>query len=269
MKLRISICLTVVLLWALIGCPTPPLLPTADKGAVLKELMDRRKRLGVIEADVKLRFPHGVFITHSLEGHAAYKLDKSGPMLRLVAFGPLGIQAFDLLVKDGDFLVKIPGQKKPLCQEDLCKLYGDDTITRTPSLLARIPGLFFGGVPDRLNSDWKFRREPDCSWVTSPDGDAFLVAGIPPQIIRAEIKEENIGTIEIELSGWKRSSAGLYPMRAKVKFDKRALFSFRLRNIKTGPSLPPDVFNMGASLSRPSSKLLILKAFQARFAGLK
>ncbi len=250
----------VVVFSILIGCVGKPSVPTAGKESVVCDLMDRRRRFSVIEADVNFRFPEGVLFASSLEGHAVYKTGENGPMLRLVTFGPMGVQALDLLVKNGDFLVMVPGRKEPMSRRDLCEIYGDNTLTQIPSLLARIPGLFFGGVPDELSHDWEFRRDAGNTWLTSLDGYDFLIVGMPPVIRKVVIANSDIGKIVVEMENWEESSGGLFPIKATTKFDKRTLFSFKIRSFNIGPSLPDDVFIMGAHSRTPLRKLLKIKA---------
>ncbi len=239
------------------GCPGTQFSPPESKEKVIEELKARRAAFSPVEIDFKFKFPKGVFFTASLEGHAVYDLSDNGPRLRLVAFGPLGAQALDLLVTDGEFLVKIPDYSEPLCQEDLCREYGDSPLTRLPSVLAARPGLFIGGVPEGITHDWSFNRTPRGAWLTSPDGKAsYLVVGIPPVIRKAVIEDDTIGTLKVHLDKWEPAPGGPYPKDAVTRFDGRALFSLTVRNWQSKPDLPPELFDMEAKISSSIRNLL-------------
>lgn len=257
MKNRFKIAFATVLLSLVIaGCPGTQFSPPEGKEKVIADLKARRAAFNPVEIDFKFKFPKGVFFTASLEGHAVYELTENGPLLRLVAFGPLGAQALDLLVADGEFLVKLPERSEPLCQEDLCREYGDSPLTRLPSVLAARPGLFIGGVPEGISNDWSFRRTPRGAWLTSPDGASYLVAGVPPVIQKAVIEEGTIGTLVVHMDDWRFAPGGPYPKNAVTKFDNRALFSLTVRNWQSTPSLPPDLFDMKAETTTSIRNLL-------------
>jgi len=257
MKTRYKTALATILLSLLIaGCPGTQFPPPEGKEKVIAELKARRAAFNQVEIDFKFKFPKGVFFTASLEGHAVYELGENGSRLRLVAFGPLGAQVLDLVVADGDFLVKLSDRSEPLCQEDLCREYGDSPLTRIPSVLAARPGLFIGGVPEGISEEWEFRRVPQGAWLRAPDGASYLVAGVPPVIRKAVIQDDGIGTLIVHMDDWKFVRGGPYPRNSVTKFDNRTLFSLTVRDWQKARSLPPDLFDMEAKKSLSIYKLL-------------
>ena len=245
----------------LAGCPFVRLGSTLRKGEVIYELTARRRSMSVVEADFKIRFPEGFLFAAGVEGHAAYELSGDGPKLRLVAFGPMGVQVIDLLVKDGDFMVKAPGIEGPVGQEELRAIYGEGTITRAPALLAKRPGLFFGGIPEGIDSTWSWRHSRQGAWLGSPDGFSLLVSGKPPIIRRAVMFDKEAGEMSIDFGGWQNDSKGPFPTKATIKIDKKTLFHFKLIDLKTGTVLPPGVFVMKTACYYPPYKLLKIKTF--------
>ena len=257
----LSLSLLFVFLTSLCGCPGSNLGFVSNKEEVIGQLLERRKSLGVMEADVKFRFPEGVFFAASLEGHAVYNMADGGPMLRMVAYGPMGVQALDLLVRDGDFRVKVSGRQEPLGREDLIGIYGDGPLTRTPALLAGRPGLFFGGIPDDLDNRWSSRASSLGMWLTSPDGDSYLVGGAPPVIRRAVMDVDGMGVLRIKMGGWERAEEGVFPKKITVKFDEKTLFSFRIRTCEIGPQIPEGLFDMLTLSPGAARKYLLSKTF--------
>lgn len=231
------------------SCPAPfsPILQGVEDEEIPTHLLQRRRRLATIESDVKFTFPPGTFITSSLEGHGAYKFDGPEPRLRVAAGGPLGAVSLDLVVKAGDYRVRLPGRPDLLCEEDLCVIYGDSALIRTPGILARRPGLFFGGIPEEITADWVVSREGETKWLLPREGEEtvrYLIEGDPPRITKAIIKEKNLGMLTIFLEQWEETSAGPVPVKIVVKFDGRALFSLKLRNVEIGGEVPESVFEM-------------------------
>ena len=250
MKKR-ALWITLVLMQAilLLGCPPPPPPPEPLAGdkLILEQLIARRHKMSPMEADVKFMFPPGEFLTATLEGHAAYRLDSDKARLRVAVVGPLGAISMDLLVEQGDFWVKLPGYTEALCQKDLCIIYGDSALIRTPSILARLPGLFFGGIPDDLGEDWTFEEDAEGKWILPPGkkDEKYLVRGNPAVIVKAILSEEGIGTLNVDLDQVEDSLAGPLPTRIIVRFEGRALFSLKLRDCTFGAPLPDGVFKMG------------------------
>jgi hypothetical protein len=112
--------------------------------------------------------------------------------------------------------------------------------------MARRPGLFFGGIPEEIKEDWLIRKEGESKWVVPPQGDGsqYLVEGNPPRIIKAIIKEESVGELAVNLEQWEETFTGPVPIKIVVKFDSRALFSVKLRNVVVGGDVPERVFEM-------------------------
>lgn len=232
--------------WSACPAPLPPLLHGVEEEELPALLAKRRREMATVESDLKFIFPPGTFITSSLEGHGAYKFDGTKPRLRVAAVGPLGAISLDLIVRDGDYRVRLPGRTELLCEEDLCVIYGDSTLIRTPGIMARRPGLFFGGIPEEIKEDWLIKKEGESKWVVPPDGagSRYLVEGNPPRIIKAIIKEENVGELTVNLEQWEETFTGPVPIKIVVKFDSRALFSVKLRNVVVGGDVPERVFEM-------------------------
>jgi|GEM_PF-3429524 len=220
--------------------------PTGACAQILEQLRSRRIAMNSMEADVKFSFPPGTFITASLEGHAAYELANDNPRLRLAAVGPLGAISLDILVEKSDFWVRLPGHVDPLNQKDLCAIYGDGTLIRTPSVLAKRPGLFFGGIPDGVGEGWSFIEDGDGMWLLPPDEKEtrYLVEGNPAVIKKAFLHEKGIGALVVELDQWANSPSGPIPTRINTKFDGRVLFNLKVRNFSFGSTLPDSVFIM-------------------------
>lgn len=234
-------------LWA--ACPAP--LPTVLHGVEDEEipilLAKRRREMATVESDVKFAFPPGTFLTSSLEGHGAYKFDGSSPRLRVAAVGPLGAISLDLIVKDGDYRVRLPGKTELLCEEDLCVIYGDSALIRTPGIMARKPGLFFGGVPEEIGADWRvIKTSIEEKWLIPPEDETakYLVEGNPIRITKALLREKGIGELTLTMEQWEETSAGPVPVKIVVKFDGRALFSVKLRNIEIGGEVPESLFEL-------------------------
>jgi len=238
------------------GCPRMPSAPMESKEKIISDLISRRQAIKSMEADIKFHFPEGIFFAAGLDAHAVYKLGEEGPMVRLVAFGPMGAQALDLLVRNGDYLIKVPDNDKPMGPAELRAVYGEGLVTRIAMLLSKRPGLFFGGIPEDLNVEWGCRREKGGMWLDAPDGSAFFVAGAPPVLRKTVFKESDTSTFIMELGDWQDDKGGPIPMEATIKFDKKSLFDFKILGYTIGPDLPPDVFIMSARIPNRRCNLL-------------
>jgi len=243
------------------GCLRMPYAPMESKEKIISDLISRREAIKSMEADIKFHFPGGIFFSAGLDAHAVYKLEEKGPLVRLVAFGPMGVQALDLLVRNGDFLIKVPDNDKPMGPAELKAAYGEGLITRIATLLAKRPGLFFGGIPEDLNLEWESRTERGGMWLEAPDGSAFYVAGSPPVLRKTVFKEGDTNAFTMELGNWRDDNGPLIPLKATIKFDKKSLFDFKIIDYHIGPDLPPDVFIMSARMPRHRCNSLKIKMF--------
>lgn len=245
--------LLTLIVW--VGCPHPLTIigPTGADVQILEQLKSRRSSMNPMEADVKFSFPPGTFLTATLEGHAAYQIREDDARLRVAAVGPLGAISLDLLVEKSDFMVRLPGYTEPLCQKDLCVIYGDSTLIRTPSILAKRPGLFFGGIPDGVGDGWTIREDMQGKWLIPPHEKeaGYLVQGNPAVIKKALLYEKGIGAILVELDQWADSPSGPLPTRISAKFEGRVLFALKVRNWTFGSTLPDSVFKMERGMRSP------------------